>query len=564
MHAFNRQLFERFVALFRPVISADIRGRLLTMFLVVVALKLSIVFVSAVNSYINSYFFTALVNRNTPEVILNGTIWLSLFGVLTVAGVMAAYTENFLSLRWREWFTRSLYDTYLAARRFYRLERQGTVDNPDQRIAEDVRTYTDVTLSLALVLIDAVVSLFLFTSILWDITPWLIPTAVVYAALGSVLTLLVGQRLVMLNNLQFQKEADFRYSLIRLREHSEAISLLGSEAGERHRLDHRLTSAVDNMADIIRVNRNLQFFVSLYGYLTPVVPVLIVAPLYLSNTITDFGKVTQSPVAFGFVLGAFSVLINQFGQLTTLAAVTNRLGALQESFNNPPELRTCVTLDDSTESVVRLENVTVRAHEGGDVLIRDLNLELPRGTSLVVVGTHGVGKTSLFRALAGLECRGDGRVQRPRDAMFLPQRPYTPPGTLRQLVLYTAEDRDIADSRLISALKLVQFEPLTSGAFTLEDSKPWSDVLSIGEQQQVAWARLLIEPPSFVFLDDALSALDEPLVDHLYRLLRAAGITDVTFSERASDVPPHDWVLELHAHGKWHLRQTSRGPEPLA
>jgi putative ATP-binding cassette transporter len=546
--------FARFTELLGPVLRAEVRGRLLVLLVVVLGLKLLIVGLNVLDSFLNRFFIDALVQREATAFDRYALLYLAGFAALSIVGALASYTEGILGIRWREWLSRYFFNRYLGDRRYYYLQRHGNIDNPDQRVADDIRTYTSTTLSLTLIVFDAVVSLVSFIGVLWSITPWLVLTAICYTLVGSVITLAVGGRLVLLNNLQLQKEGDFRYSLVRMREHAEAIALLRGEAGERRRLTDRLGRAIENMRHIVAVNRNLQFFVALYGYLNPVIPVLVVAPFYLSGEITDFGAVTQSAVAFPFVLGAFSVLINQFGQISTLAAVTNRLGSLWETLrDSKPRPR---VIQDTDDDEVRARDVTILAHENGAILVKDLSLDLPPHGKLLVVGPQGSGKTSLFRALAGLECRGAGHVWRPADAMFLPQRPYTPPGTLRQLLTYTASDRGIPDEKLIAALRAVGFPPVLQGRFQPSDVQPWSDVLSIGEQQQVAFARLLIDPPTFAFLDDALSALDDPDVQRLYELLPGLGIGYVTFSERAVLVPYHDGVLELTGNGFWQLRAT--------
>jgi putative ATP-binding cassette transporter len=544
--------FARFTRLLRPVFHAETRGRLLGLLAVALGLKLAIVGLNVVNSFVNRYFINSLIQREVRTFFHCALLYLAAFAVLSVAGALAVYTEELLGLRWREWLTRYFFDSYLADRRYYDVERHANVDNPDQRIAEDIHTYTGTTLSLALVLFDSTISLVSFVSVLWSITPWLVLTAVCYAAVGSAVTWLVGGRLVTLNFLQFKKEADLRYALSRVREHAEAVALLGAEGGERRRLVDRLVRVVDNTRHVIAVNRNLRVFVSLYGYLTPVLPFLIVAPFYLSGRVTDFGALTQAAMAFPFVLGAFSVLINQFGPISTLAAVTNRLGGLCETLQTA-SARSCVSLE-LRPGPVRARDVTILAHQGGEVLVEGLSFEVPPGGRLLVVGPLGSGKTSLFRALAGLECQGGGEAWRPADTMFLPQRPYSPAGTLRHLLTYTAGAHPPPDEKLLEALQAVQFAPLLHGRCHLDDQKAWGEVLSVGEQQQVAFARLLLGPPSFAFLDDALSALDDPEAQRLYGLLSGLGIGLVTFCERSFLAPYHDRVLELTGAGHWRYR----------
>jgi putative ATP-binding cassette transporter len=545
-------LCQRFMRLLRPVFRANVRGRLFALLLVVLVLKVAIVGVNVLNSFVNRFFINALIEREFSEFLHYALIYLAAFVFLSILGSLAVYAEEMLGVRWREWLTEFFFNGYLSERRYYRIERSGGVDNPDQRISEDIRTYTTVTLSLLLIVFDATVSLASFIAVLWTITPWLVLAAVCYAAVGSVLTLFVGAPLVSLNQLQLQKEADFRFSLSRLREHAEGIALLGGESGERRRLTRRLDRVIDNSYRVIKVNRNLRYFVAFYGYLNPLLPVLVVSPFFLSGYLTDFGAITQSAMAFPFVLGAFSVLVNQFGQISTLAAAVNRLGALWETMR-AAKSRSCVESVLSTNEV-RAEDVSILANEGAEVLIKELSLYLPHGGRLLVAGPQGVGKTSLFRAFAGLECRGSGCLVRPADAMFLPQRPYAPMGTFRHLLTYTAADRDVSDDALRAALRAVSFAPFLTGRLHLDDEQPWTDLLSIGEQQQIGLARLLIAPPTFAFLDDALSALSDTDAMRLYGLLDRIGIGYMSFSEHLLLAPHHDQILELTGKGSWRLR----------
>ena len=270
---------------------------------------------------------TSLEQRNVWRFYTLATALAGVFIASTVVEVFARYVEQRLGLLWRDWLTRRFIDRYLAHRAYRRLAEDARIDNPDQRISEDVRTFTATTLSFLILLFNAVVTFIAFAGVLWSISPWLFLTAVVYATGGSVGTVLVGRRLVALNNLQLKKEADFRYALGRVREHAGTVAQLGGEEAEKTRLGGRLGALVANFRGIIDVSRNLGFFTTLYNYLPQIIPALLVAPLFVWGNI-PFGTVTQSAMAFSQLLGAFSLIVTQFQDLSSFAAVVARLGAV--------------------------------------------------------------------------------------------------------------------------------------------------------------------------------------------------------------------------------------------
>src|SRR5579883_397419 len=254
----------------------------------------------------------------------------AVYAASAVVATFLRFTEELLGLRWRDWLTRHLSDRYLAGRAYHRIKESGQLDNPDQRLSEDVKTFTTSTLAILLILMNASVALVGFAGVLWSITPWLLAGAIGYAAFGTLMTVVLGRRLVGLDVQQFKKEADLRYELVRVRENAGPIALLQGEEREKGRLLRRLSQVLTNFRVIIGVNRNLGFFTSWYGYMTQLIPVLITVPLYIRGEI-EFGQVLQAQVGFSFVLDAFSVLVKEFQKITTFAAVVERLGAFYDA-----------------------------------------------------------------------------------------------------------------------------------------------------------------------------------------------------------------------------------------
>lgn len=448
MAAAVRGSWARFVALARPLFRPPFFWPSALRLGLLVGLLLGVTGLNVVNSYVGRDFMTSIADRRTSALHLLALLYLSVFAASTVVAVYQRFTEQHLGLLWREWLTRHLSDRYLADHAYYRINERGEVDNPDQRLAEDVRTFTTTALSFVLILLNSAITLLAFAGILASITPWLLLAAVGYAALGSLMTVLLGRRLVGLNFLQLKKEADLRYELIRVREHAQPIALQRDEARARRRIGARLAEVVANFRDIIAVSRNLGFFTNGYNYLIQLIPVLIVAPLYIRGEV-EFGVVTQAAMAFAMVMNAFSVFIEQFQAISSFAAVVTRLGSLQEAIEAEAAARPAIEIKEDGERVA-FERLTLTAPTGR-TLVRDLTLEVRRGQRLLITGPSGTGRSSLLCATAGLWQAGSGRVVRPPldDVAFLHQQPYLVPGSLRDELLPPGAP-GVPDERLLA------------------------------------------------------------------------------------------------------------------
>lgn len=317
-------LWSRFVRIARPFYRSELRGRAIALLALLIGLLLAVSTLNVINSYVGRDFMTAINQRDNSGFRWLGGLYVGVFACSTVVAVLYRFTEERLGLLWRNWLTGHLAFRFLSGDARGRLEARGDIDNPDQRIAEDVRTFTAMTLSLLLILCNSSITLFAFCGVLWSITPWLFAAAVGYALFGTLGTLLLGKPLVSLNIAQLKKEADLRYELIRVRE--------GNEQGEDIWLRERLREAIDNMRRVITVNRNLGFFTTSYNYLIQLIPILIVAPLYIRGEV-QFGQVTQSAMAFAHVMGAFSLIVLEFGRISSFAAVIIRVGSLCEALD---------------------------------------------------------------------------------------------------------------------------------------------------------------------------------------------------------------------------------------
>jgi putative ATP-binding cassette transporter len=505
------------------------------------------------NNYVYGNLITAATDRQAESVGHLALLYAGVFAFSALVVASSRFTEERLGLRWREWLTRHLLDRYLAGRAYHRIQASAQLDNPDQRITEDVKTFTTNTLSIVLILVNSMVALLGFAGVLGSITPWLLVGAVGYAVFGTVMTVLLGKRLIGLDMLQFKKEADFRYELIRVREHADAVALLQGEEREKGRIGGRLGKVLDNFRTIIGVNRNLVCFTFWYDAMTRLLPVLITVPLYMRGEI-HFGQVLQAQAGFSFVLDAFSVLAKEFQRITTFAAVVERLGAFYEATEPIPSTTSPIEIVED-DARIAYDDLTLTTPDEGRLLLADLTLEIPRGQRLLLSGPDGSGRTALMRATAGLWTQGQGVLHRPplSRMMFLPQQPYLTLGSLRDQLLYTTPlDASVSDDQLFSVLEDVRLEAVLERVGGLDvPQREWASLLSLGEQQSLAFARLLLATPDFAFLDEALSAVPAERTRCLYERLSQTTTTYISVASEEELREFHDRFLHLHGDGTW-------------
>lgn len=522
-------------------------------------------------SYALGSFFTALGNRDEGAYWNEIVRWMTLFVVAIPFAALYRYSEERLGLLWREWMTRHLLQRYFYNRVYYRLNGSNRVDNPDQRMTEDVKLFATTTLSLLLITLQSVVQAVAFIGVVWDISPNLLTALLLYAAMGTFGAWIIGRRLVSLNYSQFQKEADFRYSLIRVRDHAESIAFYRGEKRERGQLRGRFAAVVDNTLRIISWNRNLTFFITGYNYFAQAIPVLIVAPLYFQGKV-ELGVIAQAQSAFATVLAAFSLIITQFERISTYTAGIKRLGDLWDHLDEFDAEDERDAEDSELEvnedaRALALEGLTVRTPDRARQLVRELSFRLRPGESALLMGESGSGKSSLLRTIAGLWQSGSGTINRPglNRLMFLPQRPYMIMGTLRDQLLYPQFNSNLSDDAIKDALEKANLPDVIDRVDgDLEQTADWANMLSLGEQQRVSFARLFLKKPIIAFLDEATSALDEPNERDLYTKLRAAKTSYLSVGHRTTLKEFHDWLIVLKRDGSYTVErcQASQPAKP--
>ncbi|KXZ47018.1 hypothetical protein GPECTOR_38g255 [Gonium pectorale] len=668
-------------------------------------------------NFLGRDFFTALSEKDEAQFQIQLIKYLAGFALGIPVFVFKSYYQSKLALEWRQWMTERLLSDYLAGRAFYQLQQSGEVDNPDQRIASDVATFTDTATSLSLTLLNAAIDLVSFSGILFAIYPPLFAALLAYSLGGTAASVYLGKgkdeataRACVYAPPAPQPSGPVRgpaeaglpsYGLVRVRENAESIAFYGGDAEERELLKQRLQAAVANYLGLLTASRNLDFFTSFYRYLIQLLPAAVVAPLFFQGKI-DFGVINQSQSAFNHILNDVSLVIYQIEALAGFSAVVDRLGEFTEAIGARKEaaerlaaagaaadavraLPATATAAEApgaaaaTASAVvggdgasdadaaaeaeaaalpgiqlrflseeaqqeasasgapalRVEGLTVMTPRGGAALMRNLDLEVPSGSSLLVMGPSGAGKTSLLRAVAGLWSEGAGRIEvgaTRGSVMFLPQRPYMVLGSLRDQALYPRRhSQDDAssgsgsgeaapeaapasasssaaslseqatqqqpayelpsDEEVAAVLQRVQLghllrrygssggaapshsgngngsgappsaspapsapsaSPASSPSCALDAVVDWSSVLSLGEQQRLGWARLLLARPTprLALLDEATSGLDADTEAALYKVLRDSGITYVSVGHRASLRDYHSALLQLRPDGE--------------
>jgi putative ATP-binding cassette transporter len=553
----KRRVLPLLLALARPYWSSEDRWRARGLLALLLCLMLANTSLLVFLNEQTGEFTSALAAQDSAR------FWTSLYKTV---GIMAAaapiyvsyyYVRDRLINAWRRWLTQNYVTTYFTNTAFYKLAYNADIDNPDQRIAEDINTFTTRAIFYSLMAIDTVLTILAFSGVLWSISRTLVFVLVAYAATGTLIAIFFfGRKLVSLNMLQLRREADFRFGLVRVRENAESIAFYRGEEPEEINIKERFSDVYENYNRIIKWQRFLNLFQHVYSSISLIIPGLIIAPQVLSGEL-EVGRVVQATGAFAAIFSALTIIVSNFDTLSRFAAGISRLDrftkSLEVSATESPQAREVIeTVEDDC---LAIDHLTLKTPDYRRTLVADLSLEIKPGEGVLIVGASGGGKSSLLRALGGLWDSGTGTITRPPLArmLFLPQRPYMIIGSLRSQLTYPAAQRNLTDDEVRDILKRVNLPDLEERCGGLEVEADWGKILSLGEQQRVAFARVLIFKPGYVILDEATSALDSQNEDALYQQLQEAGTTLVSVSHHLNLIKYHKQVLELEGDGSWHL-----------
>lgn len=542
---------------------------------IIVVLNLGLVYLAVLFNEWNRLFYDSLQNKDY-EAFKAQLLRFAVLALIYIAvAVYRLYLNQMLEMRWRRWLTEHYLEKWMTHQVYYRMEVQnGRTDNPDQRIAEDLRLFTNGALSLSLGLLSSVVTLASFVGILWSLSgdlafsflgrdifipSYMVWVALIYSFVGSYLAHWVGKALIGLNFRQQRYEADFRFSLVRVRENAEGIALYRGEASEQENLNARFLRILSNWWEIMKRQKRLTWFTASYSQLAVIFPILVAAPRFFSGAI-QLGGLMQIASAFGQVQSALSWFIDNYRPFAEWKASVDRLIGFQKVILEVQQREAgregiLVTREHTPELVLD------KLHLGlpdGRLLFNGLTATIPPGERLLIRGPSGSGKSTLFRAIAGIWPFGSGTISVPHGPkrLFLPQKPYLPIGTLREAVSYPEKTGTFSDSEIVEALKLCRMEEF---AGRLEEVAHWEQVVSPGEQQRLAFARALLNQPAWLFLDEATASLDDATQDYLYSLIssRLPNTTIVSIAHREDVRQFHRNVLSLGANGSYRLEQAT-------
>ena len=540
--AVHGQFFRRTWAMITPYWRSEEKGKAWLLLVAVIGLSL---FSVAISVWINHWykdFYNALEHKDTAA------FWqlIGYFGGIAAVAILGAvyrlYLTQMLTIRWRAWLTEKHFARWLADKNYYQLEQGGYTDNPDQRISEDLNNFTSGTLSLGLGLLRNVVSLVSFSIILWGVSGsievfgvtipgYMFWCALLYAAVGSWLTHLIGRRLIGLSNQQQRFEADLRFSMVRVRENAESIALYNGEPNERQRLSSRFGKVWQNFWDIMKVSKRLTFFTAGYSQIAIIFPFIVAAPRYFTGKI-ELGELMQINSAFGNVQENFSWFINAYSELATWRATSDRLLSFQQAMSDNEQRTPAIDVRPEGERLV-IKDLGMDLADGRH-LLTDADMTVEPGQRVMLSGRSGSGKSTLLRAMGHLWPAGHGSIRLPATRyLFLPQKPYLPIGTLKAVLSYPQDDSVYAPERYAQVLETCRLPHLVN---RLDEANHWQRMLSPGEQQRLAFARALLFAPQWLYMDEATSAMDEEDEATLYQALidQLPGLSIVSVGHRSS------------------------------